>query len=55
MQVQSKLVDSDTKHDPTIDYIQYFKDNVNLRKRTVPELKRMSRENGLFVSGTKTL
>jgi len=55
MQVQSKLVDSDTKHDPTIDYIQYFKDNVNLRKRTVPELKRMSRENGLFVSGTKPL
>ncbi|MFY7731633.1 MAG: SAP domain-containing protein [Flavobacterium sp.] len=38
-----------------MDYIRYFKDNVDLRKRTIPELKKISRENGLFVSGAKPL
>jgi len=52
MQVHSKLTDSNTK---IMDYVRYFKENPDLRKYKIPELKRVSRENGLFVSGSKPL
>ena len=55
MQTHSKFIDSNTKPEEPMDYVRYFKENVDLRKRTIPELKRISRENGLFVSGAKPL
>lgn len=55
MQTHSRFIDSNTKPEEPMDYIRYFKNNIDLRKHTVPELKRISRENGLFVSGTKPL
>jgi hypothetical protein len=55
MQTHSKFIDSNTKQEEPLDYVRYFKENVDLRKRTIPELKRIARENGLFVSGAKPL
>lgn len=55
MQTHSKFIDSNTKQEEPLDYVRYFKENVDLRKRTIPELKRVARENGLFVSGAKQL
>ena len=55
MQTHSKFIDSNTKREEPLDYVRYFKENVDLRKRTIPELKRIARENGLFVSGAKPL
>jgi hypothetical protein len=55
MQTHSKFIDSNTKQEEPVDYVRYFKENIDLRKRTIPELKRISRENGLFVSGAKPL
>lgn len=55
MQAHSKFIDVNTKQEEPMDYVRYFKDNIDLRKRTIPELKRISRENGLFVSGAKPL
>jgi hypothetical protein len=55
MQTHSKFIDSNTKPEEPMDYVRYFRDNIDLRKRTIPELKRVARENGLFVSGAKPL
>jgi len=55
MQTHSKFVDPNTKQEEPLDYVRYFKDNIDLRKRTIPDLKRIARENGLFVSGAKPL
>lgn len=55
MQTHSKFIDSNTKSEEPMDYVRYFKENIDLRKRTIPELKKISRENGLFVSGAKPL
>ena len=52
MQTHSKLIDSNTK---VMDYVRYCKEKPDLRKYKIPELKRVSRENGLFVSGSKPL
>ena len=53
MQTFSKFVDPNTKPEQPLCYASYFKDNVDLYRYKVPDLKRMARENGLFVSGTK--
>jgi hypothetical protein len=55
MQTHSKFIDSNTKQEEPVDYVRYFKENIDLRKRTIPELKRIARENGLFVSGSKPM
>jgi len=52
MQTHSKLIDSNTK---VMDYARYCKEKPDLRKCKIPDLKRISRENGLFVSGSKPL
>ena len=38
MQTHSKFIDSNTKPEEPMDYVRYFKENVDLRKRTIPEL-----------------
>ena len=53
MQTFSKFVDPNTKSEQPLCYSSYFKDNVDLYRYKVPDLKRIARENGLFVSGTK--
>ena len=55
MQTFSKFVDSNTKVEVPLDYTLYFTENIDLSKYKIPDLKRIARENGLFVSGTKTL
>jgi hypothetical protein len=55
MQTHSKFIDSNTKSDGPMDYARYCNENPDLRKYKIPDLKRITRENGLFVSGTKTL
>jgi len=55
MQTHSRFINPNTKPEEPLNYVRYFKENVDLRKRTIPELKRISRENGLFVSGAKPL
>ena len=53
MQTFSKFIDPNTKPEQPLCYLRYFKENVDLYRLKVPDLKRMARENGLFVSGTK--
>jgi len=53
MQTFSKFVDSNTKVEAPLDHARYFAENINLSKYKIPDLKRIARENGLFVSGTK--
>jgi hypothetical protein len=55
MQTFSKFVDSNTKVEALLDHARYFTENIDLSKYKIPDLKRIARENGLFVSGTKTL
>lgn len=53
MQTFSKFTDPNTKPEEPLCYVKYFKENVDLYRFKVPELKRLARDNGLFVSGTK--
>ena len=53
MQTFSKFIDPNTKPEQPLCYLRYFKENVDLYRLKVPDLKRMARENGLFVSGPK--
>ena len=53
MQTFSKFTDPNTKLKEPLCYVKYFKENVDLYRFKVPDLKRLARENGLFVSGTK--
>lgn len=53
MQTFSKFVDSNTKTEARLDYTRYFAENIDLSKYKIPDLKRIARDNGLFVSGTK--
>ena len=55
MQTFSKFIDSNTKTEAPLDYARYFTENIDLSKYKIPDLKRIARENGLFVSGTKTV
>ena len=38
MQTHSKFIDPNTKQEEPLDYVRYFKENIDLRKRTIPEL-----------------
>lgn len=53
MQTFSKFIDPNTKPEQPLCYLRYFKENVDLYRFKVPDLKRLARENGLFVSGPK--
>ena len=53
MQTFSKFTDPNTKPEEPLCYVKYFRENVDLYRFKVPDLKRLARENGLFVSGTK--
>ncbi len=55
MQTHSRPIDPNTKIPESIDYIRFFKENIQLRRYTIPDLKRIARENGLFVSGAKPI
>ena len=53
MQTHSKFIDSNTKTEEPLYHARYFKESINLRRYKIPELKRIARDNGIFVSGTK--
>jgi hypothetical protein len=54
MSVLSKFA-SDTSTEPILSWDEYFEKNIDLNKWKVDALKRIAKQNGIYVSGTKPI
>lgn len=55
MQVFSKFVNAEIAEPEQLFWKRYFDERVDLTKYKLPDIKRFARENGIFVSGTKSI